>query len=378
MNQFNLDLLRLNIEEKGHQNTLFSPASIEILFAMILSGSQGNIRSTLLSLLEISEEEVEEFLTEITEILNPSSDFSMEFSSDEDSSECTFANSFWYHPQEVINQEFEATLKQQYFADAYLFESNPLASQAKIDQWVATKTRQMILELPLRLDNSTIMVLINALYVKASWSRTFDKTEKGNFNLLDGNTAPTEYMIIDQDAGSPGKGLYLESEDFQLFAYLSKDERIAFVMYLPRQKDGLPQLMKQLTSEALEEWEEALEDIDRFYLKIPKFELEDKFELDKVADKLGLEALFSPSPDLNPMFETSANRYFSEIGQPCKLKVHEKGLEASAVSYATMSRGGGFGKKIHFEATHPFYFQIQDIGTGQHLFHGIFTTPTNP
>ena len=378
MNQFNLDLLRLSIEEKGHQNTLFSPASIEILFAMILSGSQGNIRSSLLSLLEISEEEVEVFLTEITKTLNPRSDFSMKFSSDEDSSECTFANSFWYHPKETINQEFEATLKQQYFAEPHPFESNPLATQAKIDQWVAKKTRQVIPELPLHLDNNTVMVLINTLYVKASWSRTFDKTEKGDFNLLNGGAAPTEYMIIDQDAGSPGRGLYLENEDCQLFAYLSKDERIAFVMYLPRQKDGLPQLMNQLTPQAFEEWEEALEDVDRFYLKIPKFELEDKFELDKVADKLGLEALFNPSSDLNPVFETPASHYFSEIGQPCKLRVHEKGLEASAVSYATMSRGGGFGKKIHFEATHPFYFQIQDIGTGQHLFHGIFTTPTNP
>jgi len=377
MKHFNYHLLRLKIQEKGYENMLFSPLSVEILFAMILAGSQGSVRKTLLLLLERSEGDLDDYLRQLTEMLRYEKILPDQIDT-ETFTRCRLANSFWYTPQETIHSRFEQSLQQQFLAQAYTFPENPQTTQRQIDQWVATHTQQMIPELPLQIDANTVMVLLSTLYLKATWSRTFEDTQIGDFHLLDGNTTPTQYMMLDQVVGSGGKAYHMKKENFAAFAFLSKDERIAFVMYLPNEKDGLNQFLNQITPYSFEEWKESFRPARSFFLKIPKFEIEDEFKLSSFAKQLDLMDLFTASSDLNPVFANpTLPLFFSEVGQPSKLKVHEKGLEASAVSYAVMTRGGLQSEKVIFEATHPFYFQVQDLKFGRNLFEGIFTTPTN-
>ncbi|HAS39615.1 MAG TPA: hypothetical protein DCS93_04010 [Microscillaceae bacterium] len=371
MKHFTHQLLRLKIQEKGYENILFSPVSIEVLFNLILAGSQGKTRKTLLSLLERSEDNLDNYL-------KPYELYHSMWDETGMITKCSLAKSLWYTPQETIHSRFKQHFLQP-FTQIFPFHENPQTTQQQIDQWVSTYTEQMIPELPLQIDANTVMILLSALYLKATWSRTFDDAHPGDFHILEGGTVPTHYMTINQSSGDTGKAYYMKQENFAAFAYLSKCERIAFVMYLPHEKDGLPEFLNQVIPESFEEWKGLFQPVEHFFLKIPKFEIEDEFKLSSFAKQLDLLDLFTASSDLNPMFaHPTSPLFFSEIGQPCKLKIHEKGLEASAVSYAVMSRGAsGQGEKVIFEATHPFYFQIQDLTLRKNLFEGIFTTPTD-
>ena len=324
MKHFTHQLLRLKIQEKGYENTLFSPLSIEILFAMILTGSQGNVRKTLLLLLERSEGDLDDYFKQLSESLYLNKRHSIQNDTGE-ITHCHFANSFWYTPQETIQARFEQTLQQQFLAQAYTLHEDIQVAQRQIDEWVATHTQKMIPELPLQIDSNTVMVLLSTLYLKTAWSRTFEDTQTGDFHLLDGSTTPTQYMMLDQQAGSGGTAYYTKKKNFAAFAYLSKDNRIAFVMYLPDDKNGLNQFLNQITPESLEEWAASFQPVEHFFLKIPKFEIEDEFKLSSFAKQLDLLDLFTASSDLNPMFaHPTSPLFFSEIGQPCKLKIHEK------------------------------------------------------
>ena len=55
----------------------------------------------------------------------------------------------------------------------------------------------------------TVVVLANAMYLKASWAVVFERVETlGTFTLADGATVETEYMAHDHLA-SPGPRLRL-------------------------------------------------------------------------------------------------------------------------------------------------------------------------
>lgn len=371
-------LLRLKIEEQGYKNILYSPLSIEMLFGLILPGTQGKVRETLLKILEISEAEVnthlEELKTATESLLQPSKG---NYHQGEPTF-CTFAHSVWHHPLVKIQPRYEHTIKSLYPLDIFPFAESAEDTQNKIDEWVSQKTKEIIPELPLDLDINTVGILLSALYLKASWSPNFKLQPVGDFHKLDGSTAPIQYMRIAQKQNVTANAYHLEKENFQAFILASSDERMGMEIYLPNNTQGLPDFIENLTPALLQQWEEEFEPLPYFDLLMPKFETEDEFKLSKIAHKLGLEDLFCLSDNLKPLFDTNKPVGFSEIGQPAKIKVHEKGLEAAAVSYATASRGLlQEHPMVKFEVTHSFFYRIVDWTTGRVLFQGIFTEPTN-
>ncbi len=378
MNHLSNQLLRLKIKKQGFDNLLFSPLSLELLFAIILSGSQGKARKALLSIMGSSEGNWESDLRRLSEIIAGQTASTL-LDDKGVLTQCDFANSFWYTPDQTISSGFEQKLRQQFMAQAYSFAKNPADTQHQINQWAATHTHQMITELPIKIEPHTVMVLLSALYLKTAWSHTFSDAIPDDFQLLDGSTATAQYMNL-YCSGAQGSAYYQEQASFRAFTYMSKDKRIAFVIYLPHEATGLPQLLAELTPDALAKWNKAWQPITHFSLKIPKFEIEDEFKLSQFASSLGLEDLFIPSSDFSQMFsDLHESLYLSEMGQPSKIRVDKEGLEASAVSYAVLTRGGvsNHDEPIIFRATHPFYFQVQDHKLNKNLFEGIFTTPTH-
>ena len=377
MNNFVTQLLRLKIAEKGYKNLLYSPLSIEMLFGLILPGTQGKTREALLHILEISEEEVNTHLKELqtatTSLIQPTDNYHQG-----EPTYCTFAHSIWHDPLVKVQSRYEHFIKNLYPLDIFPFAESLETTQTKINQWVSQETKEIILELPLSLDTNTVGVLLSALYLKASWSPNFTPQPVGDFHTPDGTTAPTRYMRIAQNSNVTAQAYYLKKEDFRALALLSNDERIGMEIYLPNDAKGLPGFIENLTPALLQQWEEEFEPLPYFNLLMPKFEVEDEFKLSKIADQLGLAALFGLSADLKPLFDTNDLVGFSEIGQPAKIKVHEEGLEAAAVSYGVASRGmPQEHPMVSFEVTHSFFYRIVDWTTGKVLFQGIFTEPTN-
>ncbi|OJJ14591.1 hypothetical protein BKI52_41900 [marine bacterium AO1-C] len=376
MNHFSHQLLRYQIEEKGYENLIFSPASFEVIFAMLLAGSQGATRQLLLKTLEISENEVSSFLQNQQTYIHSS--FSEYRSPSDEPTIRKFANGLWFRSTEQIRASYQGDLQHYFSAHIQPFDSSLEKTQQQINHWVNTHTNQLIPSLPLVLDDATIAVLINALHLKTTWSYELTPRSIGDFHLLDGTTQPCRYMGLKQDSPTSAEALYFKKENFHALAYLSIDRRIALTMYLPFEKDGLPQLLEEITPESLKAWDDLFEPIEVFDFKIPKFEIASDLNLSQITKKMGLAALFQPSQDFAPIFGDKTLQGFGEVSQANKIYVHEKGLEASAASFIALTLGMSSATKVYFKATHPFFYCIKDLATNQALFQGIFTTPTNP
>ena len=364
----------------------FSPLSIEMLFGLILPGTQGKSQEALLRVLEINEEEINGYLAELQiasesllGMVNPD-EYNPDFTT------VQLANSLWHHTDTEIQAHYARMMNTRFPFEWFHF-SHPVADTTpRINQWASDKTNGLIPELPIALDKNSVAVLLSALYLKGFWSREFSHIANDTdvFYKLDGSEGVSQYMEITQDTDEgQAEAYYLKKESFHALRLMLNDKRIGLEVYLPHEKTGLNDFIDQLPPGNFEQWKDEFVPAPYFYFLMPKFETEDGFKLGEIAEQLGLDALFTLSNDLAPMLQSQELLQFSDIGQKAKIKVTKEGLEAAAVGYAVGVAGAAFYEEpetqemIVFEADHPFLYRIVDTVTNQALFQGIFTTPVH-
>ena len=381
MNNFTNQLLRLEIKEKGYKNLFFSPLSIEMLFGLILPGTQGKSREALLNILEISEEEVNSYLAELQNMCNslPTHEDEHDYS---DHTLVKLANSLWYRPDVEVQPQYQRIISNRFPFELFAFSKNPPDTQSAINQWVNKNTNGLIRELKVNFEPRSIAVLLSALYLKGYWSREFKTCEKRHpFHLLDGpDTKQVTFMEIKQNKKGQGNAYYLKKENFHALRLMLTDQRIGLEVYLPHENTGLTSFIDQLQSPDFDTWKKEFTPAPYFHFLMPKFEAEGDFKLSKIADQLGMNSLFDFSDDLTPMLHCNDKMKINEIGQVAKIKIYEEGLEAAAVSYdETMILGSAVVPQTYpmviFKADHPFLYRIVDTVTNKTLFQGIFTKP---
>ena len=370
-------LLQLQIEKKGYENLIFSPLSLEMLLGLILPGTQGKSREALLEVLEITEAEVNSYLAELQTI---SDSLLASQSGEENSTKVQLANSLWHRGDIRPKADYKRIIKTRFPFELFPFSDPVEATIERINQWANENTNGLIPELPIQLDQDSIIVLLNALYLKGFWSCPFLPQEDDIFYTLEGGETSSQYMYLKQDQVGNAQAQYLKKEQFHALRLMFKDGRIGLEVYLPYENTGLKTFLEQLAPDDFDQWKNEFTEAPYFYFLMPKFEISDSFQLSQVADQLGIAPLFTPSKDLNPLLESDLPLNFNEIGQEAKIKVTEEGLEAAVVSFGVAVATGipqEGNPMIIFEADHPFLYRVVDIITDQVLFQGIFTTPVH-
>ena len=86
---------------------------------------------------------------------------------------------------------------------------------------------------------------------------------------------------------------YMENTDFQLAQFMYKDNDVSMVVILPKKRDGLADVEKNLSAKGLEQ---ALAQVRRAVLGIamPKFKITEEFSLPDDLKKLGMKDAFDP------------------------------------------------------------------------------------
>ena len=239
-----------------------------------------------------------------------------------------------------------------------------------VNKWVAEKTKGKISKMFKSLEQTTRLILLNAVHFKGEWEDKFDPemTTKGDFFLNDGSKVKTDmmYNTVHLQLANINK---LNAKAVKL-PYLG--DRFSMVIVLPNKIDGLPDVESELKSFDLSSIEfEEEQEVEIF---LPKFKLESEHNLIKTLKAMDIVSLFREGEAVLTGLSPQPRLSVSSIMQKASIEVNERGSEASAASAAMVStRSGLF--SLPFACNHPVLYFIEDKETGLTLFIGRIVNP---
>uniref|UniRef100_A0A8C4L329 Serpin domain-containing protein n=1 Tax=Equus asinus asinus TaxID=83772 RepID=A0A8C4L329_EQUAS len=153
-----------------------------------------------------------------------------------------------------------------------------------------------------------------------------------------------------------------------------KHKDLSMMLLLPNEVDGLKKLEDKLTAEKLIEWTSSQNMRERFVdLYLPRFKVEESYDLKDTMMSLGMLDAFSPQDADFSGMTGSRSLVVSKILHKSFVEVNEEGTEAAAAT------GIEFGllspRAYSFHCDHPFLFFIKHNKTNSILFLGRVSSP---
>jgi len=370
-------------------NLFFSPASIQLAFAMAAGGARGETATQMQRVLgsdaTIHDKNADQ-LRRWDTLANPPVDASRAAQSPEMQRyyeavlaqkriQLNVVNRLWAQKGKVLRADYLALLKNKYRAPVAQvdFRNAPEPSRVEINQWVSTETKKKIPELlgKKTITDATRLVLVNAIYFKATWTHQFTKS----------STTEQPFHAPGHDVRAP---LMTNIDRYRLarfdggqaleLPYGAGD--LAMDVILPTKKDGLPAIEKALVGGALTGWLAALKSA-RVEVSLPRWKTSAALELADTLKALGAKLAFEfPGADFSGIDDTR-ELFLSAVIHQAVVDVNEDGTEAAAATAMMMEAEAAppSDPPIVFRADHPFVYLIRDTSTGAVLFAGRLNDP---
>ena len=336
-----------------------------------------------------------------------------------DPTEFRSANALWLERSFALEAPYLETIARHYKTGGAMpvdFRGDPEAGRKTINDWVGAQTNQRIRDLLQSgmVDESTRLVLTNAVYFLGEWLEPFDatRTKREKFFLRDGSsvdvslmharkTEDVKYGAFNAD-GSPfptplrvpagnadTSGRYPDA-GFQIVELPYRGGALSMQAILPIGPKGLSQIETLLNDKNLDRWTAALES-RKVDVALPKFKLEASFELSETLQHLGMRRAFVPpeGTDSGAQFhgmsasnDPTQRLYIGAVVHKAFVQVDEKGTEAAAATAVSMLAGAAAPTMVDFtpvfRADRSFVFLIRDRHTGSLLFLGRLVRPQLP
>lgn len=371
---FAVELFTL-VAEDG--NILLSPYSIESALAMTHAGARGETAAQMTDVLHIGldperlhtvRNELDLQIATVEEPQLPGDD--------RDSFSISVANSLWGQQGYPFLEEFLVLLAANYDAGMNLvdFEAEAEVARVAVNTWVEEETAGRIVDLIPEgvVDAATRLVLVNAIWFKASWAEQFDpeRTANGMFTLLDGTTVTVPMML------GGGTMPHSRGDGFE-YLRIPYAGDASMVVILP-DTGRFDEIAGRLDGQFLADAKAAAgtADVD---LLMPKFEFRSEFSLSSALQDLGmLEAFVAPSGDQGADFTgITAERelFIQEVVHQAFITVDETGTEAAAATAVSIGLTAIADPPTPVVLDRPFMFLIEHESTGEILFIGQVTNP---
>ncbi|NXK97868.1 A1AT2 antiproteinase, partial [Formicarius rufipectus] len=353
------------ISKETDENVFFSPLSISTAFAMLAVGAKSTTLSQIFEglgfddLTETRIHDIHESFHKVLSVLNcADSNITLNIGN-------ALFTATGYGPQESFLQN----AKQFYDADFFSSDFHKSEEAKKqINTYVEEKTKGKILELVNHLDPSTVLVLVNYIYFKAAWEKSFDplSTYEDDF-FVDTNASVRVSMMQHESISDTYYDQDLSCEVIEL-PYQGTARAL---LILP--DDGkMKQVEDALSKETVCKWDSKLM-TRRLNLHLPKFSISGSYDVKKLFEKMGITEVFSGNADLSGISERH-NLQVSQAIHKALLEVDEAGAEASGATAVISTRVLYLSATIKFNR--PFIMLISDKQTGTILFMGKIVDPT--
>ena len=349
------------------ENPVLSPLSAYLCLAMLMPGANEDTKAEFEKILGADWDYVSALAADIAAQLEKTGG----------STKLDLANSIWTDDDKaVIEEEWLKTVKAYFGPDIYSADLPSSEALKAINKWVNDKTNGMIPKLhDDNYDKDTIMVLLNALYMKADWAHKFEgqDTYDREFTKADGSTVTVPFMNMFEAYES-----YIKTEDAEGIMLPYDDGRLAFIALKPDDGDAR-KYAAGFTGAKLKEALAAAKADTFVTVNMPKFSTGYSVYLTDALKAMGMTDAFDP--DLADL--SGAGRgvdgplYISYVFQRVKVDVDEEGTEAAAVTEIATAEGCALpaDEPIVLTFDKPFVYAIVDTETGVPLFAGVMENP---
>jgi serpin B len=377
LGSFAADLYGVLAKEAGDSNLVFSPASVVTALVMTYAGAEGTTAEEMAATLHLGLEgdTLHQAFNSLDRILESRSWEGKDAEGKDVGVLVRTANSLWAQRDLAFQQPFLDTLALNYGAGVRLVDYKTEAERARraINDWVAGQTEDKITDLIPEgaLDALTRLVLVNAVYLDATWANQFDKalTTDGRFTTIGGDPVTTPMMR--QSAGFP----YAKGEGWQAVELPYLRDELSMIVIVP-DEGGFAQVEGRLAEGLIAEVRALLSPGAEVDLSLPKFEFRTQAGLSDALRALGMQRAFDPqAADFSGMTEEEA-LFIDDVIHEAYIAVDEEGTEAAAATAVVMRATAMPAQQITLVVDRPFLFALQDRDTGALLFLGRVTDPT--
>ena len=377
-NEFAFDIYS-ELDKSEDSNIFYSPYSISAALAMTYEGAKGQTADEMKSVFHFPE----------SNILRPNfAAIYNEINRGNKAYELRTGNALWAQYDYQFLEDYTSRIEQYYGGKvANLdFKQETEKSRQTINSFIEEQTNDKIKDLiPAGvLSPMTRLVLTNAIYFKGTWEWEFDKsdTRDQDFKIAPTNVVKTPMMYMDPDKA---RFNYADLGKLQILELPYKGEKISMLILLPKQGEDYDyetgeRIVSEYTlgdiefsAEKLNEYKSQMQETKLDSISLPKFEFDTKYFMKETLSSMGMPTAFGAA-DFSGMDGTK-NLQISQVIHQAFVKVDEKGTEAAAATAVVMRDTAAMPSNV-FRADHPFIFIIQEKETGNILFMGRVTDPT--
>lgn len=236
------------------------------------------------------------------------------------------------------------------------------------------------------LNSYTQMLIANAVYFKSPWENKFDASfsEIGPFYVS--NDEVRNVTLMRQTSNF----MFANSEELSVsiidLPYITS--AYSMLIILPDETRSIDNLVSTIKAEDIYHLVTSMYS-DEIEVTMPKFQLQQEFDLAGPLYSLGLKSLFDPRmADLSGFLDDKQFSHSSNSSSPsvdmmavnnvvhkATIAVDEEGSEAAAATAFVLSRSGRPLFPTKFNANRPFMYLIRDTATNIILFSGIVRRP---
>lgn len=359
------------------ENLICSPLSLQYAIAMAANGASGETLQEIIDFLGYGEEGIDalnEYSKTLLEQL-PAVDLDVTLK---------VTDALLVNDDFPLLPSFKKTVEESFYAAVDNIDfSDPQQIAARINEWAKRNTNGFIDKViePSEISADAVAYIMNALYFKAKWagdeySPMFreEGTKSENFTLNDGKTTKAAMMR------NTRYHEYAEMDGYKVLVLPYANRKFNMYILLP-DENNIEGLIEKLQTSS---WTDILANLKQdaeVHVKLPKFNIENKHNLNDALNGLGVRKAFEPaSAEFNGMFTPKDDYYYwiSKVIQKSRISVSEWGTEAGSVTVVEMDGATDAGpgpKEVYFYADHPFVFIIGEETSGTILFEGVVMQP---
>jgi len=363
-NSFAFDIFMKVLKSAGeNENIMISPLSISYALSMTLNGADGATRDSMLKALRmngITPDEINNSYKNLTEaLLSVDKRVLM-----------TIANSVWIEKNFTVKKSFTDILTDFYDAESKSFDINDASAPDKINVWIEDKTNGLIKEMVDKLDENTVMLLINAIYFKGKWKSQFDKSKTEELPFYKQGGMQTNVPMMKQKTDFS----VFEGNDFVMAEFPYGQGNFVMDVILPNDQSSFNSTLAMVTDANYENWISQMTKRETD-LSFPRFKYGFKKKLKEVLTDMGMGIAFTDDADFSNITDLY-DLLINEVTHQSFIETNEEGTEAAAATVVEIGLTSMPPAPLVLKLDHPFIYIIRESTTNTIIFMGKVADPS--